>query len=505
MKILSLHQIREADCFTIEHEPIASIDLMERASRAFVNWFCKSFETGDYKVKVFCGLGDNGGDGLAISRMLHPLGYDVEVYVVKYSSKESDNFNINFNRLKTQIEVNVIDDEQFTLSLNSGDIIIDALLGSGISRSIEGLLKTVVEQINKSEAMIISVDIPSGLLADKPNNQSDTIIKAFHTVSFQVPKLAFMLPQNAEFVGNWHIVDIGLYQAFINKAEVVFFYSTPQEVEKLIKPRAKFSHKGTYGHALLIAGSYGMMGAAILSARACMRSGVGKLTVHSISSGLPILQTVLPEAMYWEVLNNDKFLTTDFKIEDLNSRFQAVGVGPGIGVHEETGISLIKLCRLCKELVIPMVLDADALNIFASQFGDDFTNEIPENSILTPHPKEFRNLVNQSWNNDYEKLELLRKLAIQNKLIVCLKGANTAIALPNGTIHFNSSGNAGMATAGSGDVLTGIITALLAQGYSPDEAAILGVYMHGKAGDIAAEKFGMTSMIASDIIENIRF
>ncbi len=503
MKILSVEQIRRADAYTIQHEPIASIDLMERASRAFVSWFCENIEMEGGKVKIVCGLGDNGGDGLAIARMLQPLGYDLEVYVVKYSDKTSENFQITLKRLERQLTINYIENERVILDFAENDIVVEALLGSGLSRPIEGLLKSVIERINRSEATVISVDMPSGLFADRTNQATDVIIKATHTVAFQLPKLAFVLPQNAEFVGDWHIVDIGLHKNFIQSAETHYYFSISKEVEKLIKPRQKFSHKGTFGHALLIAGSYGMMGAAVLAARACMRSGVGKLTVHSVPAGLPILQTLLPEAMYWEAGKSDNFIATDFQPAEFINRFQSVGVGPGIGVNEGVNKMLEKLCEICQELAMPMVLDADALNNFSSY--REKLNKIPKNSILTPHPKEFKNLIGKSWKDDYEKLAFLREFSVKNQLIICLKGANTAVALPDGTIHFNSSGNAGMATAGSGDVLTGIITALLAQGYNPHEAAILGVYQHGVAGDRAAEKFGMTSMIASDIVENIRF
>ncbi len=503
MKILSVEQIRKADAYTIQHEPIASIDLMERASGAFVSWFCENIETEGGKVKIVCGLGDNGGDGLAIARMLQPLGYDLEVYVVKYSDKTSENFQINLKRLERQLTINYIENERVILDFAENDIVVEALLGSGLSRPIEGLLKSVIERINRSEATVISVDMPSGLVADRANQATDVMLKVTHTVAFQLPKLAFVLPQNAEFVGDWHIVDIGLHKNFIQSAETHYYFSISKEVEKLIKPRQKFSHKGTFGHALLIAGSYGMMGAAVLAARACMRSGVGKLTVHSVPAGLPILQTLLPEAMYWEAGKNDNFIATDFQPAEFINRFQSVGVGPGIGVNEGVNKMLEKLCEICQEQAIPMVLDADALNNFSSY--SEKLNKIPKNSILTPHPKEFKNLIGKSWKDDYEKQAFLREFSVKNQLIICLKGANTAVALPDGTIHFNSSGNAGMATAGSGDVHTGIITALLAQGYNPHEAAILGVYQHGVAGDRAAEKFGMTSMIASDIVENIRF
>ncbi len=512
MKILSVTQIRDADAYTIKHEPITSIDLMERASRKFVEWFCENFNERNHPIKIFCGLGDNGGDGLSIARMLHQLGYDLDIFVLQYSTKSSENFQINFEKLKKQLDIQVIDNDEFIFNINKNDLIIDAIFGTGgrqsaLSRPLQDLVKLIVEELNRSEVKIISVDMPTGLLADGVNIESDIIIKATHTVSFELPKLAFLLPQNAEFVGDWHLVDIGLHQEFIQEAKTKYFYSTPEEVKMLIKPRKKFSHKGTFGHGLLIAGSYGMMGAAVLSARACMRSGVGKLTVHSIPAGLQIIQMLLPEAMYWETSGekSTNFICTDFQAEDLAERFQAVGIGPGIGVNEKIRECVENLCEICEKFVIPMVLDADALNNFSSESGRKAMSKIPKNSVLTPHPKEFQKLINRTWDNDYEKLDLLKQFAVNQQVIVCLKGANTAVALPDGTIHFNSSGNAGMATAGSGDVLTGMILALLAQGYAPNEAAILGVYQHGFAGDKAAKEFGMASMLASDIVESIKF
>lgn len=507
MKILNTNQIRQADADTIKNEPISSIDLMERASRAFVKWFSGKFESKSQKIKIFCGLGNNGGDGLAIARMLQPLGYDLEVFVVGYSSRKTENFDINLQRLERQLTIEFIDNEKYIFQVNNDDLIIDAIFGSGLSRPTDGLIKSIVEKLNKCGAKIISVDMPTGLFADKPNNTEDVIVKASQTVSFQTPKLAFMLPQNAEFVGDWHIVDIGLSERFIQNAETKYFYSRANEVEKLIIPRKRFAHKGNFGHALLIAGSYGMMGAAVLSARACMRSGVGKLTVHSIPAGMQIMQSFVPEAMYWEVWGgktDGMLITEQWDLETIKS-YQAIGVGPGLGVHGKIRKSIEKLCEACEKMAVQMVLDADALNNFSIGKGRVAINKIPKGSILTPHPKEFKMLINTTWKNDFEKLDLLAQFAVNQQVIVCLKGANTAIAFPDGTIHFNSSGNAGMATAGSGDVLTGMILGLLAQGYSPENAALLGVYQHGVAGDKAAENRGMISMIASDIVDNIRF
>ncbi|MCU0326685.1 MAG: NAD(P)H-hydrate epimerase [Spirosomaceae bacterium] len=262
MKIFSTQQIREADAYTIANEPIASIDLMERASRAFANWFSERFSISESRIKIICGLGNNGGDGLAIARMLHPFGYDLEVFVVRYSDKTSTDFDINFARLSKQLPIQNIDNQDL-VNFDKNDLVIDAIFGSGLSRPIEGLVKEIVTKLNLSDAKVVAVDIPTGLYADSPNNATDCIVEADFTVSFQLPKLAFMLPQNDKFVGKWSIVPIGLSQQFIENTETSFYYS--DKANSLIKPRQKFSHKGTFGHGLLIAGSHGMMGAAVLA------------------------------------------------------------------------------------------------------------------------------------------------------------------------------------------------------------------------------------------------
>jgi ADP-dependent NAD(P)H-hydrate dehydratase / NAD(P)H-hydrate epimerase len=492
MKILSSKQIRELDTFTIATEPIASIDLMERAARAFSDLFSKDFKAAQKTIKIVCGLGNNGGDGLAIARMLHPIGFDLEVFVVKYSDKMSEDFQINLARLEKQLNVQIIDNEELIPNFTENDLIIDVLLGSGLNRPTEGLLKTIIQKINDCKASVVSVDIPSGLFADSPNSHEDVIIKADATISFQLPKLAFFLPQNAEFVGKWHVVKIGLNESFIEFCPTNYFYT--ENAENLIKPRSKFSNKGTFGHALLVVGSYGMMGAAVLSARACMRSGVGKLTVKVPKCGYEIMQIAIPEAM---ILTDENYENHSQPLD--YQGFSSVGIGCGIGKNEATVAMLKSFLENC---VKPIVLDADALNIIAE---NKFHALIPQKSILTPHPKEFERLIGKKWKNDYEKLDFLTQFAQNQQVTVCLKGANTAVALPDGTIHFNSTGNAGMAKAGSGDVLTGMITALLAQGYSPENAAILGVYLHGLSGDKAVSKRGINSMIASDTIDEIKF
>ena len=490
-----ISEIKEADEYTIIHEPIASIDLMERASRAFVNNFIQHFSTAYKKIFVLAGLGDNGGDGLAIARMLYALGYEVEIYVVNYSNKQSANFLINLERLKNKIIPQWVENTTELPDFDDNTLVIDAILGAGLSRPLDGLIKSVAEKLNASKAEIVAVDIPTGLFADSLNAKDDVVINAHYTITFQAPKLAFVLPQNADIVGEWIVVDIGLHEKFIEQIAAKYLYTDSQTVKAIIKPRKKFANKGNFGHALMMAGSYGMIGAAVLSTRACLRSGVGKVTVYAPKCGYEILQTSVPEAM---CLPNE---STDLleKLPELDA-YQAIGIGCGNGTEPET-VALVE--ELLKNIRVPIVIDADALNIIAAD--KKRLKLLPENAILTPHPKEFQRLIGTKWENDYEKLKILSVFAADYKCIVCLKGAFTAIALPDGTIHFNSTGNAGMAKGGSGDVLTGMILALLAQGYTPQEAAILGVYEHGLAGDRAAQIKSPTSMIASDIIENIKF
>jgi hydroxyethylthiazole kinase-like uncharacterized protein yjeF len=491
MKILNAQQIRELDAHTINKEPISSLDLMERASFAFVKWFTNCFDI-SHSIAVFCGKGNNGGDGLAIARILSGKGYQVRVFVVEYTDKYSVDFAENLKRIESHLAVQSIYEISALPLFNPEQIIIDALLGSGLSRTVEGLLKDVISSINEAPATVISVDIASGLYPDKPNTTTDTIIKPDYTVTFQLPKLSFLMPQNAAFTGDWRIVDIGLDAQFIENADTPYYFTDKSAAELLIKKRQKFSHKGTFGHALILAGSYGKMGAAVLSARACLRSGTGLLTVHLPESGYEIMQISLPEAMV-SVDVHPKNIT---ELPEIDS-FSAIGIGPGMG---QEPLTVRALDALLDQIKVPLIMDADGLNILAKH--PDLLDKLPVDTILSPHPKEFQRLAGDS-RNDFERLELARYFAQKHKVILCLKGAYTAVILSNGDVHFNATGNAGMATGGSGDVLTGILTALLAQQYIPEEAAILGVYQHGLAGDRAADQKTQIAMVASDIIENL--
>ena len=521
MKILPVEKIREADTFTIENEPVDSIDLMERAASKVYEWFMKRCKTKEVSVKIFCGIGNNGGDGLALARMLYATNIIPQVFVVRYSEKMSADCEVNFNRLKEETDVMMYDifSEDDFPQIYDNDIVIDAIFGSGLNRPIEGFTAELIKYINKTNAIKIAIDIPSGLIletrklrnSETQKSQQSTvngqqhspiahgsrltahsILKADYTLSFQFPKLAFMFPEYDAFIGKWEVLDINLHKDFIDNVETLNFYTTEDVVKPIIRKRTKFSHKGIYGHALLVAGSSGKTGAALLAAEACLRTGAGLLTAHLPKDALLPMQVYLPEAM----TSVDKSIIHCTEINDILP-YTAIGVGPGIGKNDET-LTLLK--KIIQEATQPLVLDADALNIIAD--NPTWLSFLPDNTILTPHPKEFDRMFGMT-NNSFERLELQRKMSVAHNIIIVQKGAHTAITFPNGTCFFNSTGNPGMATAGSGDVLTGVILSLLAQRYTPQEAALLGVYIHGYAGDIAAQELGMESMLARDITRNI--
>ncbi len=493
MKILTASQIREWDAYTIANEPIASLDLMERAAQAFVRCFTDRF-VNTRPVVVICGKGNNGGDGLAIARILSEKSFNVKVCILEYTTLGSADFEENLIRLGNHLQPYYITQLSDLAEIDSAAVIIDALLGSGLSRPVSGMPEETIRLINSLPNKVVSVDIASGLYTDRANGETDAILEPDYTITFQLPKLAFMLPKNAKFTGEWHSVEIGLSETFLRNAPTQLFYTDKAAAEKLIRTRGKFSHKGTFGHALLIAGSYGKMGAAVLCARSCLRSGVGLLTIHIPECGYDIAQIAAPEAMVIAD-NEQKYIT---ELPDLKS-YSAIGIGPGIGKEPLTARILDNLLTSANA---PLVIDADALNLISE--NNALLKKLPPNTILTPHPKEFERLAGTT-ENEYERLALGQNFARKHQVIICLKGANTAVILPNGDVHFNSTGNPGMSTGGTGDVLTGVIAALLAQGYEPHEAAIFGVYQHGLAGDRAAEIKGQSALIASDVIDQLKW
>ena len=491
MKILTSKQIGQADKATIEKQGITSLDLMERAATICFDIIHKQKEELKPKIKVFCGIGNNGGDGLVIARLLIESGYDVDCFVVSFSDKQSPNFISNFERLKSiNNSIKIISSKNDFPIIENDDLVIDAIFGIGLSRKVDGFTSELIQYINKSKADINSIDIPSGLFAEKESNQNESVINATHTYTFQLPKLAFFLPDNARFSKTWEVVDIGLDKDFINSISSNYLMVDLTFVKSIYKHRDKFTHKGSYGHSLLIGGSYGKIGAISLATKAALKSGSGLVTAYIPKCGYEILQIAIPEAMA-EVDAENQLEYFNFK-----SNPSVIGIGPGMGTSEKT---ISGFSKFLKENVLPLVLDADALNIISKQ--KELLDLLPKDTILTPHPKEFERLVG-AWENDYEKLELLKSFASKYKLIVVLKGAHTIIA--NGEdLYFNSTGNSGLATGGSGDVLLGIITSLVAQKYTPLHAAILGVYLHGLTADLSIDKIGMESFTASDIIDKI--
>lgn len=493
MKLFSAEEIRAWDQYTIQQEPISSIDLMERAAGKCVDWLERNNYT-DKPFHIFCGKGNNGGDGLAIARMLSERNQSVTVHILEFGHKGTDDFQANLARLHqyTDITIRFVQTEENFHELNPEDLVIDALFGSGLNRGLEGVTAGLVNHINQSGCTVISIDIPSGMFTDH-SSKGNVVIKAHLTLSFQCYKLAFLVAENSDFIGEVHILDIGLHPGYYKSVSSKYELTDKEIIHSIYKPRNRFSHKGNFGHALIIAGSYGKIGAAVLASKACLRSGVGLLSCHIPKCGYDILQTALPEAMVITDFNSS-FIT---KIEDDLSKYKAIGIGPGIGKASETKLMLKQVFDNYKN---PVVLDADALNNMATQ--KDLFGHIPPGSILTPHPKEFERLFGETAN-DFEKVALALQKAKELNVVIVLKGHHTLITTPDGKAFFNSTGNAGMATGGSGDVLTGILTGLLAQGYTSANAAILGVYLHGFAGDIAAERLSMEAMMAGDIIENL--
>lgn len=496
MKLFKTSDIALIDRYTIENEPISDIDLMERASKGVANYILN--ET-NYKGKIIIliGPGNNGGDGLALARLLHEASSNlyISVYLCVNSLKLNKTSNINLERLQAieKIAIKTITTETDIPVFNNFNLIIDALFGSGLNRSLDGLMLTIVKAINKSRTEVLSIDIPSGLFGEgNTKNNHDNIVKATQTVTFQFPKISFLMPENERYVGNWTVIDIQLHPDAIARYKSKMNFLLDSDIKPLLKRRNKFTHKGTFGNALIIAGSYGKMGAALLASKACLRAGVGLLTTHIPHSGYQIIQTAIPEAMT-SIDDSDLMFTSISKLATYNS----IGIGPGLGTKPNTAKGFKKLLQSTSH---PLVIDADALNILSE--NPILFEDLPNQSILTPHPKEFERLAGKTINA-YERLTKAQKFASRNNVIIVLKGAHTSIIHPDGETWFNSTGNPGMATAGSGDVLTGILVAQLAQGYKPFEAAKIGVFIHGLAGDIAAARRGHEALIASDIIENL--
>lgn len=494
MKVLNQEQIKWVDLQTLADQNLGGHELMERAVHQLYNHI-KRYEWYDSlrPICIFAGSGNNGGDGIGLARLFGEEGGDVRLYYCDYGPPTIENLKMREKVPKRKyVRMQSIESTDDLPLLPPDAIIIDALFGSGISRPISGLWLEVVQHINESGCTVVSLDLPSGLHPDRKMEGANSVF-ADYTLTIGQPKFTFFLPQLESVLGKWEIVDIRLSEEAIEQCETDFYYINRAFILSVARlGRRKFSHKGTYGHALLINGSYGKMGAAILAAKACLRSGVGLLTCHVPGIGYPIMQTSVPESML-SVDENEFYFQSRLDLE----KYDAIGIGSGIDDNDGVSEALYHVIKSAK---VPLIMDADALNILARHPG--WMASLPENTILTPHPGEFKRLFGE-WADDWEKIDRQRSLSVQYKIIIVLKGANTSVSTPDGKIYFNSTGNPGMATAGSGDTLTGIITALAAQGLEPRKAAWLGVYIHGLAGDIAIRESSQISLMSSDITNHL--
>ena len=493
MKIFSSTQIHELDKYTIDHEPIKSIDLMERAASrivAEIRHLCTAYNT----IVVFAGPGNNGGDALAVARILASEGLKVKAWLFNTTGRLSADCKTNRDRLTGMKELDsftMVIDEFDPPTLDASTLVIDGLFGVGLNKPLTGGYASLVKYINASPSKVVSIDMPSGLMSESNEyNVRSNIIRADVTVTIQQPKLSFLFAENQQFIGELKVVDINISKEGMAQVDAHVTILEEDDVRCRMRQRDDFAHKGTMGHALIIAGSRGMAGATMLTTKACLRSGVGKVTVHTPAANIIPLQIGVPEAIL--DIDPDNCFFTEAVSTD---RFQAMGIGPGLGNNENSAITMIGQLRRAQ---CPIVIDADAINILATHKA--WMQQLPAGCILTPHIGEFERLEGAS-SDSYDRLSKAIILADRQQAYIVLKGHNTAIVTPGGRIMFCPTGNSGMATAGSGDVLTGVITALLARGYAQADACLVGTYLHGLAGDIAAKKFGKESLMASDIID----
>jgi NAD(P)H-hydrate epimerase len=471
--LLNSSQIKDVDVYTIIHEPVKPIDLMERASLAFIQVFIAKFPEKENAIWIFCGQGNNGGDGLAIARLLSKIGYaDIKVFLASYSQHTSDDYIQNLARLQKECPAIPLLKDLKEVHLSKNDIIVDAILGSGLNKPLTGNYEELARKINASSAKVVAVDVPTGFKSEGELDGVYNGVNADLVITFQLPKINFFFPESVKAIKKFEVVPIGLNETYIESLPSHWKLVTEEFIRKIIKPRERFSHKGTYGHALIVAGNTETMGAALLSTSACLHAGVGLVSACIPQSGLNALNVTAPEAMY---IRRENFEAADLE------KYQAIAIGPGLGT-EESQQQILEHSLLQNR---PLVLDADALNMLSHH--KKLQHKIPAQSILTPHVKEFDRLFGDH-HNWWSRVETARKKAEELQIIIVLKNQYTFICLPTGNICINQTGNPAMAQGGMGDVLTGIITSFLAQGYTSAQAAMLGVYLHGKAGDSLAEK-----------------
>lgn len=493
MKIFSSEQIREIEKLSIKAEQITSIDLMERAATQLFNLLHQRLQGAQIPIHVFCGLGNNGGDGLVVSRLLVEHGYNVKTYIVNFSDNRSKDFLVNYDRLKSitndwPIQLKSADDLP---EINRDDMMIDAIFGIGLNRPIVAWVVELIKHINASRCFTLSIDVPSGLRDDKGPDDPEGVIYASTTITFQVPKIMFFLPETGKYVQDLEVIDIGLNREALAKSPAIAELVGKNEVRNLYRPRQKYGHKGNYGHSVIIGGSYGKIGAVALATKAALRTGAGLVTAYTPKCGYTILQSTVPESMV--VTDNN-----DNKISNIEIGFEAsaIAIGMGMGTDSDTITAFETFIKSNKS---PLVIDADAINILSKQ--TELLQYLPALSILTPHLGELRRLIGD-WKDDFDRIHKVKQFSTEHNCIVVVKGANSMIVYKN-QVYINTTGNPGMATAGSGDALSGMIASLIGQGYEPLLATILGVYLHGSAGDLATVEHAYQGLIASDIVDTI--
>jgi len=491
MKIFAKEQIYEGDKLTSAKQGISSTELMERTGTQIFNWLHTRMQGAQVPIHVFCGIGNNGGDGLVIARHLITHGYNVHTYVVNCSDKRSKDFLVNYDRIKkvTKNWPSLLSCKEEFPEINKDDIIVDAIFGIGLNRPVDDWVKLLFQHFKASKAYTLAIDMSSGLYPDKIPEDENGVVWANHTLSFASPKLVFFLPETAKYTFQWEILDIGLDPEFLHETETETELIGKFEVLPIYKPREKFAHKGTYGHSLIIGGCYGKIGAVLLASRAVMSSGAGLVSSYVPKCGLNVMQTAFPEAMVITDIEEELIGDIKYKLEPT-----VIGIGVGIGTDKKTAITFEAFLKTNN---VPLVVDADAINILSSKKA--LLKLLKPNTILTPHPRELERLIGK-WKDDFDKLKKAKAFSKKYKIIIVIKGAHTII-VQNDKLYINSTGNPGLATAGSGDVLTGIITGLISQGYEPILATIFGVYLHGRSADIAVEDFGYQSLLASHIID----
>ena len=490
-KIFNKNQIRSLDSYTIENEPISSLDLMERAAHGFVAYYKKYWNDLQRHIYIFCGNGNNGGDGLAIARILYSENFLVHVFhVTCKKDKTSSDFQDNLQRLPTCIYTKINNIEEIPHITENG-IIIDAIFGIGLSRKLVGINAEVIQYVNNLPNIKIAVDIPSGLPVDTVCDDNIIALNADYTYTFQQPKLNFMFPEYYQYVGKWIHIPINISSDGIAKEQTQYFLLENKDLKFPFSKRPKFCHKGSFGNLWIVGGSLGKIGAIILAAKAALRSGAGLVTCLTPQCGNVPLQSACFEAM-WSSGEGVHFIENF----DIPLNADVVLLGPGMGVN----VNIKSLQEFLMKFNKPLVIDADMINTLS--LHKNLLNYIPHFSIFTPHPKEFQRLVG-NFTNSHHRIEKQIEFSKKYRCYVVYKGAHTTISDTEGNVYFNTTGNPGMATAGSGDVLAGIVASILAQEKNSLEATINAVLLHGMAGDKAMYKKGETSLIAKDIIDCI--